>query len=555
MRSQRPIVKIVPGAVPLDRRTGLSSAQPINPSSAHRQDHDQPNDPPHVLKRLLNPVLAILSVLAIAASLWNLHATTAGLDVQSITIGDTPATIYRSSPPRPSAVIVIAHGFAGSQQLMQPFAVTFARAGYIAVTFDFRGHGRNPTPLGGSITEITGATRTLAAQTTEVLSFARTLGDGRLAILGHSMASDIVVRVAQAQPDIAATIAVSMFSPAVTADTPRNLLVITGAWEGRLKTEALRAVGLATAPVPAVPATTTGDFAAGTARRAAFSPHAEHISVLYNQASMAEALAWLDATFGTTRTAAPYLDARGPWILLLLAGIVALGRPLSTLLPEVAERRAGAALGWRQLAPVLLVPTIATPLLLRFIPTHFLPVLVADYLAVHFAVYGALTACCLAWIHRQRPAIPAGTSVPKLLASSALVTLYAVGLLFWAIDTYVTSFLPSPGRAPLLAAMLIGTLAFFLSTEWLTRGQHAARGGYVAAKAAFIVSLAIAVALDFERLFFLIIIVPLIVVFFVIYGLISDWVYRSTRHPVVAGIATAIAFACAIGVTFPLLAG
>jgi hypothetical protein len=49
--------------------------------------------------------------------------------------------------------------------------------------------------------------------------------------------------------------------------------------------------------------------------------------------------------------------------------------------------------------------------------------------------------------------------------------------------------------------------------------------------------------------------VPLIVVFFVIYGLVSDWVYRSTLHPFVAGIATAIAFAWAIGVTFPLLAG
>jgi pimeloyl-ACP methyl ester carboxylesterase len=508
-----------------------------------------------VLKRLLNPILAILSALAIAASLWNLHATTAGLDVQEIIIGDTPARVYRPTPAHRAPVIVIAHGFAGSQQLMQPFAVTFARAGYIAVTFDYRGHGRNPRPLGGSITEIDGATRTLAAQTAEVITFARTLGDGRLAILGHSMATDIMVRVAQGQPDIAATIAVSMFSPAVTADSPRNLLVIAGDWEGMLKAEALRAVGLATAPAPAMAGTTYGDFATGTARRAAFSPQAEHISVLYKQASMAEALAWLDATFGVARTGAPYLDARGPWIVLLLAGIVVLARPLSTLLPVVATRRAGAGLGWRHLAPVLLVPTIATPVLLRMLPTHFLPVLVADYLAVHFAVYGLLTACGLAWVRRHMAPAPSGVSLSRLLADSAAVTLYAVGLLFWAIDSYVTSFLPSSGRGPLLAAMLIGTLAFFLSTEWLTRGERAARGGYVAAKLAFIVSLAIAVALDFERLFFLIIIVPLIVVFFVIYGLVSDWVYRSTLHPFVAGIATAIAFAWAIGVTFPLLAG
>jgi dienelactone hydrolase len=503
----------------------------------------------------LNPLLAVLAVVAIATSLWQLRATTEGVSVTAITIGDTPATVFRPDPPRPAPVVVIAHGFAGSQQLMQPFAVTFARNGYIAVTFDFAGHGRNPRPLAGSITEISGATRTLAAQTEAVVTFARTLGDGRLAILGHSMATDIVVRVAQADPEIAATVAVSMFSPAVTADTPRDLLVIDGDWEGMLKAEALRAVGLATAPQVPVAGTTYGDFATGSARRAAFSPHAEHISVLYKQASMREALSWVDQVFGVTRTAPPYLDARGPWIVLLLAGLVVLGRPLSALLPVVARQRAGAGLGWRQLGPVLVVPAIVTPLLLRVLPTHFLPVLVADYLSVHFAVYGALTGCGLLWLRRRQASTPAGTSVGRLAVATVAVTAYAVGLLFWATDSYFTSFVPSIARAPLLAVMLIGTLAFFLSTEWLTRGEGAARGGYVAAKLAFIVSLAIAVALDFERLFFLIIIVPLIVVFFVIYGLVSDWVYSRTRHPLVAGIATAIAFAWAIGVTFPLLAG
>ncbi|WP_300971742.1 alpha/beta fold hydrolase [Thiocapsa sp.] len=43
-------------------------------------------------------------------------------------------------------VVVIAHGFAGSRQMMQAYAVTLARNGYLAVTFDFPGHGRNSTP-------------------------------------------------------------------------------------------------------------------------------------------------------------------------------------------------------------------------------------------------------------------------------------------------------------------------------------------------------------------------------------------------------------------------
>jgi hypothetical protein len=197
---------------------------------------------------------------------------------------------------------------------------------------------------------------------------------------------------------------------------------------------------------------------------------------------------------------------------------------------------------------------VLTPFLLRMLPTHFLPVLVGDYLAAHFAMYGLITAACLAWVARRRPP---GPRVPKLklAIASALVIAYGFLALVWPIDSFVTSFVPGPNRLVLLLAMLAGTLLFFLSTEWLTHGEGGARGAYAASKLAFLVSLAIAVALDFERLFFLLIIVPVIVLFFLVYGLLSGWVYRRTGHPLVAGIGNAVAFAWAIGVTFPLLAG
>ena len=68
-------------------------------------------------------------------------------------------------------------------------------------------------------------------------------------------------------------------------------------------------------------------------------------------------------------------------------------------------------------------------------------------------------------------------------------------------------------------------------------------------------SLALAVGLDFRRLFFLVIIVPVILLFFLVFGLFSGLVYQRTGHPLVAGIANAIIFAWALGVTFPLMAG
>ncbi len=74
-------------------------------------------------------------------------------------------------------------------------------------------------------------------------------------------------------------------------------------------------------------------------------------------------------------------------------------------------------------------------------------------------------------------------------------------------------------------------------------------------KFAFLISLAIAVGLDPQRLFFLVLIVPVMVPFFMVYGLFSRWIYATTGYPLLAGTAAAVAFAWAIGVTFPLGSG
>ena len=60
-------------------------------------------------------------------------------------------------------------------------------------------------------------------------------------------------------------------------------------------------------------------------------------------------------------------------------------------------------------------------------------------------------------------------------------------------------------------------------------------------------------ALNLNQLFFLIIIVPAILVLFVLYGLFSRWSFRATGHPLPGAIANALAFASAIVVTFPVV--
>jgi pimeloyl-ACP methyl ester carboxylesterase len=508
-----------------------------------------------LLKSIASPLIAAVAICSIATGLGHLLAAREGLAITSARIGQTPITIFRLAAGDSAPVVVIAHGFAGSQQLMQPFALTLARNGYIAVTFDFLGHGRNPAPLPGGITNLDASNQVLLGELGEVVAYARSLsfGDGRLALLGHSMASDIVVRYAEAHPDVEATVAISMFSPSVTSLSPRNLLVVDGALEPTmLRDEAFRIAGMANNGT-ARDRVTYGDFAQGTARRVVLARGVEHIGVLYSRESLSEALAWLNDTFN--RQGSGFIDARGPWLALLFFGIIALALPLSGLLPQAASAPLGSGPPWRRLIPIAIAPAVLTPLVLWKLPTSFLPILLGDYLTLHFGIYGVLTA---AGLLVGQPPVKRTSAVrvsrPKLAIGLFTVVFYAIICIGIPIDWFLTSFVPTTARLPLIVVVFCGTLPYFLADEWLTRDNLTPRGSYAFTKLCFLVSLAIAIALNLSRLFFLIIIVPVILIFFIVYGLLSGWVYRRTNHPLVGALAIALAFAWSIAVTFPTVA-
>ncbi|KPG01059.1 dienelactone hydrolase [Rhodopseudomonas sp. AAP120] len=520
-------------------------------------------------------VVALAAMIAIAVALWQLQRGTGDLIITRATVGDTPLTVFRAPATTHAPVVVIAHGFAGSQQLMQPFAQTMARNGYIAVTFDFTGHGRNPVTMKGDVDEPTKITGVLVDDLARVTDYVRALpqSDGRAAVLGHSMASDIVVTYAVAHPDITATVAVSVFTRKSTPTLPHNLLVIVGDWEPQmLKDEGLRIVDQV-AGSGAVAGRTYSSFADGTARRVAFSSGVEHIGVLYSQDSLRESLAWMNDSFG--RTSSGWIDRRPIWLALLFGGLIALAWPLSALLPRAAPVPMGASLAWKPLLVAAILPAVLTPLILWKAPTDFLIILLGDYLTLHFLLYGALTAAIL-WLIRLRqrkagahpahhpghsltrleslpdPAHPHASIAALIIAAAATVGYNIVGF-GWPLDTYLFSFMPIEPRVHLIAAVACGTIPYFLTAEWMAHGAAARRGAYALAKFCFLASLAAAVALNLHKLFFLIIIVPAILLLFLAFGLISNWTYKATNHPLPGALANAILFAWAIAVTFPMV--
>jgi hypothetical protein len=204
------------------------------------------------------------------------------------------------------------------------------------------------------------------------------------------------------------------------------------------------------------------------------------------------------------------------------------------------------------------VPAVATPLVLVAFPADFLGVLVGGYLAVHFALYGLITAGLCYWLKRRRQA---GTSADgrrrpgRAILAAAAATLYAAGAVGLAMDQFVTSFAVTGPRVPLLALMLGGTLIYFGADEWLTRGSAVPFGAHLLTRICFLLSLGLAVALSFEDLFFLLIIAVVIIPYFLVYGLIGGWVYRSTGDPLVSALPSAVAFGWALAVVFPQMSG
>ena len=185
---------------------------------------------PRTAARLLVALAAAAAIFLALAMLWREGR---GIERTELTIGQTPATLYAQPGTEGAPLAVIAHGFAGSRQFMQAFSLTLARAGYAALAFDFQGHGDNPVPMGGDVNAIDGTTQRLIDETTRVIEAGLALpqAGGGLALVGHSMATDVLVRTAMTRDDVDAIAAVSMYSEAVTPQAPQRLLMVTGQWE------------------------------------------------------------------------------------------------------------------------------------------------------------------------------------------------------------------------------------------------------------------------------------------------------------------------------------
>ncbi len=476
--------------------------------------------------------LTTLAALLVAGlSLWVLESARRGIAVTELTVAETPVTRYSNAED--VAAVVMAHGFAGSRQMMQGYALSLAQAGYTVYAFDFEGHGMHPKPMSGDVSSLDGTTRLLMQQTRQVIDLAAQTHQTPIALLGHSMATDVLVRVASEDARSGPMVLLSAFSLAIDAQHPRDLLLITGAWEPGLSDFALEAVQMV-APGASL-SETVGD--GDLRRRAVLAPAVEHVAILQSRAARAETVRWLNTAYG--HDGIVKAPPTGWALIAVLAAVTALTAPLGRLVSRPTP--ASVRLSGAQFALVVAVPAVAAPLLAAPIDTRFLPVLVADYLALHLALYG-LVQLGLLWAFKR--------GLPRLSpTATALLLAWGLGVFGLLLNRYGANFWPTGARWGIIAALALGALPFMLADSLAAFG--APLWQRITARVAVLVSLGIAVALDFEGLFFLIMIAPVIVLFFLTFGIMSRSFARHSG-PTGAGLALGLILAWALGVSFPL---
>lgn len=517
--------------------------------------------------RLWHWLPAVIGLASVLYGLWSLLGMEAGVEVSRDRAAGIPVTLFRPANQVPGPAVVIAHGFAGSRQLMRSFAVNLARNGYLAVTFDFPGHGDHREPLGGSLGSPERLTSLLDALT-EVVAFSREQPhSGGVALLGHSMAGDIMVRYAETHPEVGAIVAVSPYlSEPVQSSFEPDLLFVYGAYEPEMIQRQGREAVAGRTSEPVQLDITYGEPAQGSARRMVLAEGVEHIGVLFSAHAQREAIDWLDASFGRR----PLQESPAREIVIaagglgwLYAGLLLLAWPLSLRLPAMAARPLGASLKWPRFILVALFPAILTPVLLWPVPNDFLPLLIGDYLALHFLVYGLLTYAVLASVgrlpgwqksdqDRQQPS--QGTATWSIVLGTIAWLGYGVLGFGWPTDAFVASFFPVIERTPTVLVLFVAAFVYTSADAWLVHGPDAARGGTLVTKLLFLLSLMLAVVLNLDELFFLVIIVPAMLLLFVVYGLLDYFSYRRSWQPFLGASVSALVFSLAITATFPTVA-
>lgn len=524
--------------------------------------------------------------------------------------GSIPTPVLRFTPPASAqipVVAVLAHGYSASKEIMSSFATDLAKQGITVYTFDFPGHGASPDVYGGA--KHSDVVNQLVSALSEVVDYAMAHAPPRakLVLLGYSLGTIAVGEYALHHPTMAnlrATVLVAgILKDKPNLTTPRNLLVLSGQFDlpgiNDISRDSIAAACDITANSvrSAVYACRTGTT---DQRKRVILPGLDHISIVTAASTHDIVIQWLGQTVDRHIGQSPVnADLRLHWMLAgFIAALLATGALIRLLATgfwlRPAERAPQSPPGAAATAEAAVEPIArgAPPALLGFgalvgalalallglraalpssfwaadpFPFTFLRQQVSADVAIYFLMAGAALGAALGVALRRIPWLRAALTLPSrrealLQALLALIATIFLMLTLGALSTYAWESLALDPqrlwRAAIYACML---WPFFFGLRSLLRAvaPRFRRPALADFGASLLVLLALvaAIAMNFGRLSYLGILLPVFAIIVLALVGASAWTRRTLAHPVML-MATleALLLAWTLAATLPLVA-
>ena len=431
----------------------------------------------------------------------------------------TPYTHYLPAAASKGTVLAV-HGLDVSREVMSFISAALADGGFDVYAIDLPGHG-----------DSTATFRTAAAENA-IRNVAETLGEG-IIVLGHSLGAGLLL-------DLAAT---QHFSTMVVLAPPPLALEEIRADRVLIATGAIdipRIRGF----VPIV-----ADIG-GLHVDAWILPWAAHSAALFNPVYIARIVKWLDGDVGNARTLARIL-----WLAVMFVSAIVFGIGLL-----VDQHHPGAS-NVQNSARLVLVRYVGASgialLLLKFWnPLGWLRLFGTDYL-IGFVFLTGIFLTVPALYERGRAVVDRPYSFDRLaLFKATTAAAYVIVVLGFIIASHVlhTSF--SGSRWWRFPSILLASIPFFLSDEWLIRPLEPRWKSHAIAlvtRALLLASVLSSVLILNRASAFLVLIAPLITLFWIGIWFAADIVRRGTGDPLGVAIFSALVQGWAFAAWFIIL--
>lgn len=534
------------------------------PSTTVASNRESPRRTPQWLATQIALLLLFLGMFAV--SVMQVRGYESDVVRQSFTLNDhipVPVTRYTPTHRSVNVIAVLAHGYSANKEIMSGFAVDLAKQGMTVYTFDFPGHGASSVPYGGG-QGAKGAVPGLVATLGEVVDYATVHASApnpKIVLVGYSLGTIAVGEYALQHPqqsDIRATVLVAgILQDRLTKIVPRNVLVLSGQFDLPGINDTARHLmasgcGVALARVADV---YSCNVSSPYPRSRIVLPGLDHISIVTAASTHAAVLHWLQKTVDPRIGAVPVnADARLHWFLLgvlsaalAIVPLVSLGAFAVGKLQPAAERLPESETVsrpmWRGIALVAGALAAALLVIRLWLPTNFwapepfpfgfLNQQVSADVALFFLIAGVVLLVARRFVApaqakfsamRMREAAPQAL-LAVIVAAFLYFTLGKLSSFAWESLTLTPIRL---WHAAVYAAMVwpfFGGVQALLSA--FTQKRNGRAFGFDASVTLVVlVSLVGAIVLNFERLSYLGILLPVVGILLVSLLGLNAWIRR-----------------------------